>query len=687
MNVTFENCGNIKYAKLNIIPNKLNIKYGFNGTGKTTLGKCLSATILGDSNSILHYVPYGSKDEPKVDINGIQSILYFDKDYVENYLFKENLINRSFEIVVKTSDYDEKMMDINELLNDLNVEIKDEIINSATSNISDLDDSIKFNKQGNFIGNSSFAKGIKKLNPEKYLSEDVLIYKDLITSPENFSWIDWFKKGEQYIMNNRCPFCSAMLPSDFEKKYNLVNVTFNKNDLKNNKDSNSKLSLLKNLVDEDTSNQILQDQIVGAISDKTKELIKNNIEFLSIEKAKLESISSIDPVKLVALSKREITAMFEEFKLNEELFANISNELLVKAKKINDKLENLICKIDLLNEKIIGLKIVLSKRIKKVSKFVNDFLDIAGIPYRIEVSCAGQQDAKTILKAKNYDFEIQDPKTTLSFGELNSISLVLFCVEAICHNYDLIVLDDPVSSFDGNKKYAIMYQLFSAKVERNLLRKTVLFFTHDLTPVIDFIYNGLPIQNESKAYYLYNKNGILSESEIKKSDIISCIHNELESASNTSNNELHRVVSLRNYYDMTKLNESLEYSLLSSLLHLNDKPRKKDETPFTKNEIESALVDIRKYIVEFDFFEMQKLFSNKEILKEWFFSGSSLDKIVTTRILLTIEAGKNDNKVLWKFINENFHSQNSLFYGLNSLKFELIPEYILQSCEELFEKV
>jgi hypothetical protein len=33
--------------------------------------------------------------------------------------------------------------------------------------------------------------------------------------------------------------------------------------------------------------------------------------------------------------------------------------------------------------------------------------------------------------------------------------------EVISKNPDLVVLDDPISSFDDNKKYAIMHTLFT----------------------------------------------------------------------------------------------------------------------------------------------------------------------------------------------------------------------------------
>jgi len=56
--------------------------------------------------------------------------------------------------------------------------------------------------------------------------------------------------------------------------------------------------------------------------------------------------------------------------------------------------------------------------------------------------------------------KIDNAKDSLSFGERNAFALVLFMFDAIKENADLIILDDPISSFDKNKKYAIMNMLF-----------------------------------------------------------------------------------------------------------------------------------------------------------------------------------------------------------------------------------
>ena len=57
-----------------------------------------------------------------------------------------------------------------------------------------------------------------------------------------------------------------------------------------------------------------------------------------------------------------------------------------------------------------------------------------------------------VLKS-NEGAHISNVKSRLSYGERNAFALVLFMYSQLKENADLIILDDPISSFDKNKKY------------------------------------------------------------------------------------------------------------------------------------------------------------------------------------------------------------------------------------------
>lgn len=86
--------------------------------------------------------------------------------------------------------------------------------------------------------------------------------------------------------------------------------------------------------------------------------------------------------------------------------------------------------------------------------------------YNYQVNLEEDNEGNYKLKLKHNDFvedHITNVKLHLSYGERNTFALVLFMFEVTMNNPDLIILDDPISSLDNNKKYAIIVMLFREK--------------------------------------------------------------------------------------------------------------------------------------------------------------------------------------------------------------------------------
>lgn len=117
--IKVENCNNIKEGIINIDANKLNIKYGINGTGKTTLAKAIQFANNNDELSKLQ--SYFSDDLSKVTIiPAFNKILVFNEDFVNQVVFVEDeVIENSFEVFLKTPDYDAKKLQLDSHLQTL----------------------------------------------------------------------------------------------------------------------------------------------------------------------------------------------------------------------------------------------------------------------------------------------------------------------------------------------------------------------------------------------------------------------------------------------------------------------------------------------------------------------------------------------------------------------------------------
>lgn len=113
MNLIIKNCNNIKNGCICIEKNKLNIKYGVNGTGKSTISSAIYRKINNESLEFLK--PFNSDDSVIPQIEGcedFQSIKTYNDEYVSKFLFLPNadqIHQNSFEVFIKPKDYDEQI--------------------------------------------------------------------------------------------------------------------------------------------------------------------------------------------------------------------------------------------------------------------------------------------------------------------------------------------------------------------------------------------------------------------------------------------------------------------------------------------------------------------------------------------------------------------------------------------------
>ncbi|EOU2013942.1 hypothetical protein C4D22_05075 [Clostridium perfringens] len=115
--ITIKNCNNIDLANIELIENQLNIKYGINGTGKTTIARAIEYAIYdknNQTNKLTELTPFkyiDNKNEelkPKVSkIENLNSIFVFNEEYVNKYVFLEDeILKNSFEVFVKNDNYE-----------------------------------------------------------------------------------------------------------------------------------------------------------------------------------------------------------------------------------------------------------------------------------------------------------------------------------------------------------------------------------------------------------------------------------------------------------------------------------------------------------------------------------------------------------------------------------------------------
>lgn len=120
--IKIQNCNCIKNADISITDNCLNIKYGVNGTGKSTIGLALISASEPEKGELMELCPYeadktNETEMPRVISEPYQKVRVFNEKYVGEYLFKGNgFFDDPFQVFLNSDECNQLMSKITELL-------------------------------------------------------------------------------------------------------------------------------------------------------------------------------------------------------------------------------------------------------------------------------------------------------------------------------------------------------------------------------------------------------------------------------------------------------------------------------------------------------------------------------------------------------------------------------------------
>lgn len=260
--------------------------------------------------------------------------------------------------------------------------------------------------------------------------------------------------------------------------------------------------------------------------------------------------------------------------------------------------------------------------------------------------------------------------------------------ETLSKNPDLIILDDPISSFDKNKKYAILQMLFREDI--SFKNKTVLMLTHDIEPIIDSVKAlGRIFKNQTNASFLQYKDGNIAEIEIKKENILTFTQICKNITSDENINEISKLIYLRRNFEILD-DKGDEYQILSDLFHKRTKEEAKVNRNLSDDDFEESFERgkerLGKIIPSFDYGSILIVIKDQEELKKIYNSTTNgYEKLQLFRIINGESTNNNFfrvSDVMKKFINETYHIENDLIHQLDPRKYDLIPEFITKKCDE-----
>jgi ABC-type dipeptide/oligopeptide/nickel transport system ATPase subunit len=479
-------------------------------------------------------------------------------------------------------------------------------------------------------------------------------------------------------MADQCPYCTAPVAQTRETILEVSKV-YNPKDIQH---LNKMLDVFNQLAPyfSQTTNEDINKLLTnssGLAEEHWKYLveIKNQVDTL---RNKLITIKTLNSSTIRDLEK--IAQEIKEYKIDFSVFSHLQSlKTQSKIQSINDSLDSVLSKAGELQGKVNQQKRNIQETIEVYSKEINDFLHYAGYRYEVSIKENTDKTFKLLLKHKDNAQTVGTVKNHLSFGERNAFALVLFMYSALKAEKDLIVLDDPVSSFDGNKQFAILNMLFMG--QRCFKEKTVLVLTHEFNFVIDSIYTlSHKIQPPPKASCLQtSRDGILTELEIKKDNIKSAFDIAQKNIADSSH-ILCKLVHLRRLLEITA-SKNMGWQLVSNVLKKRDIPyyhSNEEDRPMQEDEINEGINEIHKRIPEFSLNEVMHLVTNQaELLKIYGACTNNYEKLQIYRI---INNNNSSNDVIKKFVNEAFHIENDYLFQLNPYVYDSVPHYVIDEC-------
>ncbi len=699
--VEVTNCNNISSAKIEISKNSLNIKYAPNGTGKSTLAKAIWISSQKGDFSILQ--SYGTDEIPTFSSNlQLDNVFVFDEDFVNSIVFRESeVIEKSFDVFIKSPTYDERWENLNKRLHALKIDIgKNEQLLSLLNIFSDISNKIQLKADGEVKSNPFFKSLISKEHIFK-IPPTLEKFKHFFQTEYNIDWIDWKNKGYNYDDKGDCPFCTEPLKADYETEKKSFTDSYSKSNAKNLKDILGYFEALEKYMLPE-KHQVLND-CIKATSDEIliKTVFRQFITEINYISGKIRDLISFDSYNIKSGEISGLDNKLNELKINKSVLDIFCSEDAIKIlDDINLKIDIVLSEIDYLKKEVGELKGVIQASAIHAKDDINKFLESSGINYEMLIEVTSDRDSKTILKYKdrnNNGHEVDKIKQHLSWGERNAFALVLFMHYAISRKASLIVLDDPISSFDSDKKYAIINRLFKNKDSaRSFYKETVLMLTHDLEPVIDFVVNNKPAGNSVFACHLLNQNGVISEMEIQEKDMHSQIQLFASIARDEGVNEIHRIVALRKIIEHTerRIEEDCAYNIISSLVHGKTKPDKKigqtECVNLTDEELSLGITFICSWIPTFSYDKILKNnLTPKSLISAYKAETCNYFKLQLFRILLEIDRARSKIKddILLKYIDETYHIENDYLYNLDFRKFNIIPAFIIKRSDEFITRI
>lgn len=698
--ISIKNCNNIIRADVSLTERTLNIKFGYNGTGKSTICEAIRLKIEDKDLSVL--TPFNATEAkegytPSVGEIPFRSVKVFNEKYIQQFLFKsEGIFSDSYSVLLRSQECDELTRQINELLSELQDSVfQGDSIRSLADTLATYMSAVKYS--GNGVSRRGGVGEVLKGGGAGFEKYPVLNkYKPFYSSTADkvTKWAKWRTDGILQMNGDSCPFCVTKLEKEtIRAENNTIKTVFKKSALDT---AGAILNFIKDCIQKGYIVAESQSILEAYMGDETKQQelfyeLGHLGEETNYLHEKLLLIMNFRPMNVTNEELQKLEERLKQMKIDERQISKFYATEVTKGivVEINGKIDTLLLNTNRLKGLFFRHGAKLKELIDKRREDINSFFTLAGFPYEFEIVEEGENKANTYLKPVGQTKAISNPQSHLSWGERNAFSLVMFMFDAVNENADLIVLDDPISSFDANKKFAVIRRMFDNQQEVTFRDRNVLLLTHDLQPIIDYIHGGFfkryGLTTNVTAEYLENEKGRIVSKAIVDSDLLNIVKLTKYYAKDTDKPLYVRIVNARKYIELTKDNYTTmeSYNILSNLIHGREVPEDGAKQPMTEEAIQNGIDTLMPLISGFDSYSKFLQEMSTQYLLEELENDNVYYRILVTRLLFERGEGfmtmlRREYPEACKFLNETNHIENDYVFQLDPEKFYSIPEVYMQ---------
>lgn len=224
--IRVKNCNCISDATIEIVEKSLNIKYGSNGTGKSTISEAIYAQANNETDRLKDFKPYGSNDnsQPTVDNPYFHVVKVFNEDYVNSYLFQgDEFLDDSFQVFLKSDKCDSLAAQIERMLEELQDLINNiDAIHNLRTFLPQYTAAVKAS-DGTVSRRGGVAEFVNGNGGGFNHYSELKAYKPFYSRdlPSVVLHGNWNEEKPQSIAKKSCPLCGYPMQLKYKRAYGL----------------------------------------------------------------------------------------------------------------------------------------------------------------------------------------------------------------------------------------------------------------------------------------------------------------------------------------------------------------------------------------------------------------------------------------------------------------------------------